>query len=584
MAGDELLADRNGVGMKPEQNKSHRKLGEKEYPVQYRQPSKEQTGETAYGPAVNAQRYLSIYENEIEGIYLCTPEDRFVTVSSAFARMHGYASPGEMFLDLTMTPDKLYVDRQDEARYKHILHKHGVVEGIEIERYRKDGSTFRALCNARAVKDSAGRIIYYEGTVQDMTEKKDLDDHLRQALKMEAVGQLASGIAHDLNNILTVLIGFGNLVNARIGDNHHLKPYIEQMVTASEKAADLTQSLLSFSRKRQISLKPYGVNGIVRNAATLLRRLLTEDIEIQTVLTEENPFVLTDIIQIEQVLINLATNARDAMPQGGLLKIETQVTTINGETENQCGYDRSDKYGLISVTDNGMGIDEATRKHIFQPFFTTKETGRGTGLGLSTVYGIVKQHNGLITVHSQPGKGSTFNIYLPLTGRLDPQRSSAGRSSEVPCHEQSGIESERRQDGVRQAGEDAPPKIQPGGEIILVAEDNPAVRSLMLEVLRMQDYVVIEATDGEEAIRVFRENQDKIDLVILDAVMPRKNGMEACEAIKKARAETRVLLMSGYAEDIVFNKGVEDKTVEFVSKPLSPEELLKKVREVLDKP
>lgn len=561
--------------MKAEQNKSHRKRDEEKYLT---------AADTARRPATNAQRDFSVYDNEIRGVYLCTPEDRFVTANSAFARMHGYTSPNEMFLDPTMAPDKFYVKQEDAVEYKRILHRYGVAEGMEIERYRKDGSTFRALCNARAVKDSTGRVVYYEGTIQDATEKKNFDDRLRQALKMEAVGQLASGIAHDLNNILTVLIGVGNLAKARMGDDHHLKTYVEQMLAASEKAADLTQSLLSFSRKRQIDLKPHAVNGMVKNAAALLRHLLTENIEVQVALTEEDPFVLADVIQIEQVLINLATNARDAMPRGGLLKIETQVTTINEEVENQYGYSHPGTYAVISVSDTGIGIDEATRKHIFQPFFTTKETGRGTGLGLSIVYGIVRQHNGLVTVHSQPGKGSTFNIHLPLTDLGNRHGSSLVSSDEALYSEQPCTEDERQQNGGWQAGGNSPPENQSGGEIILVAEDDPAVRGFLLEILRMQGYVVIEATDGEEAVRVFLENQDAIDLVMLDAVMPRKNGIEVYEEIRETRPKTRVLLMSGYTEDIIFKKRAEYKAVEFISKPLSPEELLRKVKEVLERP
>jgi CheY-like chemotaxis protein len=383
-------------------------------------------------------------------------------------------------------------------------------------------------------------------------EKGHLEAQLRQAQKMEAIGQLAGGVAHDFNNILTAVIGYGNLLKAKMAQDDPLRTYVEHILASSGKAVNLTQSLLAFGRKQIIELKPCKVSTLIKNVEKLLARLLTEDIELRTFISPSDPTILADPTQIDQVLINLSTNARDAMPNGGHLKIEVKPAQINRAFVESHGYGEIGNYVLISVSDTGLGMDTATKEKIFDPFFTTKEIGKGTGLGLSIVYGIVKQHNGYIIVESQPGKGTTFNIYLPIVKmkeeKIKPEAFSA----------------------------------RGGSETILIGEDNTSVRHLAKEVLEQFGYSVIEARDGDDAVSKFEQSANNIDLVILDVVMPKKNGREVYEAIKMIKPEIKVFFMSGYTADILSDKGMHEEKLDYTPKPISPQEFLVKVRAVLD--
>jgi CheY-like chemotaxis protein len=329
--------------------------------------------------------------------------------------------------------------------------------------------------------------------------------------------------------------------------------YIDQILAASDKAAKLTRSLLAFSRKQQITLAPQNLNEVVASTGKLLKRLLTEDIECRVSAASEELIVMADTTQIDQILINLAANARDAMPQGGLLSVETGTARLDHEFIRDHGYGSQGEYALLSVSDTGIGMQKAIQERIFEPFFTTKEVGKGTGLGLATVYGIVKQHNGFITVYSEPGEGTTFHIYLPLVDR----------------------------ETVTEAY--SPDEIKDGVETVLIAEDDPDARLLMIETLRTHGYTTIEATDGEDAVKAFEKDKNRIALVVMDVVMPKKNGKEAWEAIRKLRPDATAIFVSGYTRDVVFDKGIEGETVDFVPKPLSANSLLQKVREVLDR-
>jgi len=387
---------------------------------------------------------------------------------------------------------------------------------------------------------------------QSEEERSKLQAQLRQSQKMEAIGTLAGGIAHDFNNILTALVGYGALLQMGLGRDNPLKMYVDQILASSEKAAQLTQSLLTFSRKQPISLKPVKLNDIVRGTEKLLKRLLTEDIVFETRLTPGDTTILGDATQVDQILFNLVTNARDVMLRGGTLIIETRRAGIDGEFIRTHGYGETGSYVVISVSDTGSGMDEDTKEHIFDPFFTTKEVGKGTGLGLSTVYGIVKQHNGYINVVSELSVGSTFYIYFPAMA------AAVEQEEEAPSPEPKG-----------------------GRETILVAEDNEAVRTLIRTILDKYGYSIIEAVDGEDAISKFYRH-GQIDLLIIDSVMPKKNGREVYDEICRTHPGVKALFMSGYTRDIVLDKGIEEKNFHFISKPLSPNDLLRKVREVLD--
>ena len=371
---------------------------------------------------------------------------------------------------------------------------------------------------------------------------------------MEAVGQLAGGVAHDFNNILSAIIGYGSLLQMKMAADDPLKVNVEQILEAADRAAQLTQSLLAFGRKQLITVKRLDLNEIIRKVEDLLRRLIGEDIDLETCLSETPLPVMADSGQMEQVLMNLATNARDAMPSGGLLALGTEKKVLDAEFTKVHGYGKAGEYAVVSVTDTGMGMSEETRRRIFEPFFTTKETGRGTGLGLAIVYGVVKQHGGYIDVYSEQGKGTAFRIYLPLS------------------------RSEAKEEKKEETGRDP----SGGTETILVAEDDEAIRRLSGSVLKEFGYSVILVEDGEDAVAKFREHMQRIDLVMLDMIMPKKNGREAYGEIKKIKPDIKVLFASGYAADIIQGKGIAEEGLDFIMKPVSPMDLLRKVREILD--
>lgn len=403
------------------------------------------------------------------------------------------------------------------------------------------------------VKDGSGAITGTLSSGEDITERKHLEAQLLHAQKMESVGQLAGGIAHDFNNILSAIIGHADLLLMKLTPDDPLRQDVDQILTSSERAARLVQSLLAFSRKQIINPQAIDMNEIIQNVGKLLRRLIGADIELRTRLAKGTICVMADAGQLEQVLMNLATNARDAMPDGGVLTIETGRTGPGYGSIATGSAEEPAAYALLSLSDTGMGMDDKTKERIFDPFFTTKEVGKGTGLGLSTVYGIIKQHHGDITVYSEPGLGTTFRIYLPLLA------AAAGASPE------------------------AKPVFPAGGtETMLLAEDDADVRKVTRTMLERAGYTVIEAADGEEALNKFREYQDRIQLVILDVIMPRMNGKTVHDEMRKLRPDIKTLFTSGHTGDVILKKGILEEGMHFLSKPASLTDLLHKVRDVLD--
>jgi PAS domain S-box-containing protein len=418
----------------------------------------------------------------------------------------------------------------------------------------KDGS-IRWVRNTPVPRyDREGRLIAYDGLISDITQLKILENQLRQAQKMEAVGQLAGGIAHDFNNILTAIIGYSHLLMMKMDKGSQGRQFAEQIITSSERAAHLTRSLLAFSRNQVMDVKAIDLNVIIKRSEQLLGRVIGEDIEFRTKRSENELSVLADVVQIEQVLMNLAANARDAMPGGGILLIETEEVTLGEDFIRANSYGKPGKYACLSVTDTGIGMDENTRLRIFEPFFTTKEVGKGTGLGLSMVYGIIKQHDGYVNVFSEPGKGTTFKIYFPLIA-------AAAVETGAPAHTE----------------------IARGTETVLIAEDDKTVRDLTRCILEGSGYRVVEAADGEEAVKKFQNNMNRIDLLVFDIIMPRKNGKDAYLEIKKICPDIKALFMSGYTADTVYRKGILEAGLDFVVKPISPSNFMNKVRKILDK-
>jgi len=378
-------------------------------------------------------------------------------------------------------------------------------------------------------------------------------DQMRQSQKMEAIGQLAGGIAHDFNNLLTAIMGFATLAQLNIEPSHTSSQYLDEVLVASERATHLTRGLLAFSRKQAINPHLLELNGIVGRIEKLLRRLISEEIELVISYYAEPLPVLADAGQIDQIILNLATNARDAMEQSGVLTIETSAVELSADVVAGRGPGTAGRYARLAVRDTGKGMDQQTRAHVFEPFFTTKEVGKGTGLGLAIVYGIVQQHNGFIDIESAPGEGTSFSIFFPHPEQ-DFELEPAPRVGTLP-HRGTGT--------------------------VLVVEDAPEVRRLTRGVLESQGYRVIEAVDGEDAVQQFLLHQDEVQLVIMDVIMPKLNGKEAFAEIARVRPGTKVLFTSGYTPDEVNRKGVHFGRDNFLAKPSSPQALLKMVTELL---
>jgi PAS domain S-box-containing protein len=432
---------------------------------------------------------------------------------------------------------------------------------------RRDGTTRWLRVRSQTVFEGAGaarhaaRIV---GAVLDITaqkaaeeERSRLQAQLLQAQKIESVGQLAGGIAHDFNNILAAIIGFGDLLGRELAADDPVHLHLDQIMTAAKRAANLTQSLLAFSRKQVIDPKDVDLNDSIRKVERLLSRVIGEDVELRISLSPEPLTVFADPSQLEQVLMNLATNARDAMPTGGKLVIETSRVELGDDFVDRHGFGGRGPHVLLALSDTGTGMDEEVRQKIFEPFFTTKELGRGTGLGLSIVYGIVKQNKGHITVYSEVGRGTTFRIYLPLRSRT----------------------------AVAAVTPPAPGALAPrrGTETILLTEDNDLVRRMTKTALERFGYSVIEAADGDEALARFAENRERVDLLLLDVIMPRRNGREVYREALRQRPGVKALFTSGYPSDLVQREGVLEPGLDFLSKPVAVAELLRKVREILDR-
>jgi CheY-like chemotaxis protein len=370
---------------------------------------------------------------------------------------------------------------------------------------------------------------------------------------MEAIGTLTSGIAHDFNNVLTAIIGYANVIKMKLAADDPLRSCALQILAATERAAGMTQSLLTFGKKQHVTLKPVNLNAVISRSLGVLRGLLREAVTLTADLSRDELIVPADPGQIERVLMNLASNARDAMPGGGSVRIATGVTELGDDFIRGHGYGKKGRYAVITFSDTGTGMDEQTRKRAFEPFFTTKETGKGVGLGLAIVYGVIKQHKGFITVYSEPGTGTAFKTYLPLAGAGAPDRATP-----------------------------SPPVPEGGGETVLVAEDDADARRTSTSLLEQFGYTVVEAGNGADAVRLFREHRDAISLVMLDAVMPDKTGRETYEEIVKIKPGVKALFTSGYPSDFVQGKGLVGSGMPFVSKPISPRELLNKIREVIE--
>jgi two-component system cell cycle sensor histidine kinase/response regulator CckA len=495
----------------------------------------------------NEKAFSDAIIDSLPGVfYICDEEGRLLRWNDNERAMTGYTTEELSRMNV------LHLFREDRELVASKMRE--VFEfgraSVEVSIVTKSGMPIPFLFSGfRMVADNKR---YLVNVGIDVSERKRLEAQLRHAQKMEAIGVLAGGIAHDFNNILSAIIGYVSLMKMKMKPDDQLQHNAEQILASAERAAKLTHDLLAFSRKQVVNLSPLNINDIICGIQNMLTRLIGENIEFKVRCFPGKLIAKVDKGQIEQVLMNLATNARDAMPQGGTLQIATSVVEVDDSNMIILHDHKSSRYVLITVSDSGVGMDKKTQAHLFEPFYTTKEVGKGTGLGLAITYGIIKKHHGFIYVDSQPGEGTTFNIYLPLV---------KAEAKEV-----------RREENV-------PPSS--GHETILLVEDESVVRQVTKDMLEEFGYTVIEAIDGDEGVRVFRENQQRIQLVLCDLIMPHKNGKEVYEEIRKMRPDIKVIFMSGYTADIIEQQGIHEMGINFISKPTATSELLEKIREVL---
>ena len=496
--------------------------------------------------------YGTLVEHAPVGIYRSTPQGKLLSVNAAVVRMLGYDSAAEV-LPLDMARD-VYADPAERQRLvDRDTYTDRQYDDVEATWKRRDGHLLTVQLSVRAVRDGTGHVEYYETFVRDVTDQRRLQQQLLQSQKMEAVGRLAGGIAHDFNNLLTVITSYSDLLLEDLGTDDPKRSDVEQVRKAADGAAALTRQLLAFSRQQVVEPRVVSLNAVVESLQKILRRVLGEDVELAATPGPDLGAVRADVGQLEQVLMNLAVNARDAMPTGGKLTIET------GNVEHDPAFARGHgavavrQFVMLAVTDTGVGMDEATKARIFEPFFTTKEPGKGTGLGLATVYGIVQQSGGFIWVYSEPGHGTTFKIYLP---RVDAPAEGVAVTAVAP--------------------------VGRGTETVLLAEDAAAVRAVARQVLERQGYTVLEAPDGELALHLAQRHSGPIHLLLTDVVMPGMSGRQLADRLAPARPDMKVLYASGYTDDSVVRHGVLEEGTAYLQKPFTPESLARKVRDVLD--
>jgi two-component system cell cycle sensor histidine kinase/response regulator CckA len=504
--------------------------------------------------------FRTVFEQAAVGIAQLMPDGRFTKVNHRFCEIVGYTMEelcGLTFRDITH-PDDLQLDDNQIARVVA-----GEADAFEIEkRYvHKEGHTVWIRLYSNVVRDEQRSIKYAIGAVVDITERKRaeqekvrLEEQFHQSQKLESIGRLAGGVAHDLNNLLTPILGYGEmLLTDTVGDDPRSE-WLEQMVRAGKRAQSLVRQLLAFSRKQTLEFKHIDLNSLLRNFEKLLRRTIREDVAIHMVLARSLPPIRGDVGQLEQVVMNLAVNAQDAMPDGGALTIETGGVELDESYTAEHEGVTPGRYVMLVVSDTGCGMDVETYGHLFEPFFTTKGKDKGTGLGLATVYGIVKQHGGNVWAYSEPGLGATFKVYLPV-------------ATESPVVEESDLRT---------------PSGLGGSETIMLVEDDEQVRNLVLAILKRQGYTVLVAESGKEALELLEGHDGSVQLLLTDVVLPEMNGKQLFERVSGAYPDVKVLYMSGYPENVIAHRGVMEPGIHFIQKPFTVRALAAKVREVLD--
>jgi len=496
--------------------------------------------------------FRSVIENAPYGIYRASREGRLLRVNPALQKMLGYESPDEL-LRINPATD-LCRDPLEHQRLIQLFASHKRFQDVEVEWKRKDGTFMKARCSGWPVIGEGAEAVCFEIFAEDVTEKRLLERQLQVAQKIEAVGRLSGGIAHDFNNLLGVIIGYSQVLIKKLGAANPLFEHAEEIEKAGQRAASLTKQLLAFSRQQVLAPAVLNLNAVITDMGKMLHRLIGEDIDLAMKLSADIGRVKADQGQIEQVIMNLVINARDALPQGGKLIVETVSETLDEAFTRQHPGSRVGRYVMISVADSGTGMTPETLAHLFEPFFTTKDRGKGTGLGLATVYGVVKQSGGYIWVESELGQGSRFKVYLP---EIDEPVSAPARAAP-------STETFR------------------GTETVLLVEDAEALRKLAFTLLEQNGYHVLSAGSGLEALKMVEGMRDRVDLLLTDVIMPGINGRTLAERLAPLQSGLKVLYMSGYTDSAIADHGVLDEGTNLLHKPFSEEALIQKVREVLD--
>jgi PAS domain S-box-containing protein len=500
------------------------------------------------------RKYRTLFEESKDAVYISTPEGRFLDVNPACVDLFGYASKEELLgADI---PGDLYIDSSDRDDFRETISRNGYVKDFELAMKKKDGGKLDVLSTATAVRDEKGTIVAYRGIMRDLTRFKQLEHQFIQSQKMEAIGRLSGGLAHDINNYLGAMTGYCELVKMSHTGDEELAKKMEVIINTGFKASSLLKQLLAFSRKQPTRPEVISVNRVVEGMEKMLHRLIGEDVRLETRLKKDIRNIKADPSQMEQIIVNLVVNARNAMPQGGKITIETGTMTFDKDHPLNRPVAKAGEYVLLAVSDTGIGIKETIRDKIFEPFFTT-DASKGSGLGLSTVYGIVKQNEGYLEVASEEGKGSTFRIYFPI------------------CREEIPVSEKKETPVVADRGKAAK---------ILFVEDNDNVREAFGTVLERIGYRVATASDGERALAHIAGRGGDVDLLITDVVLPGINGKELMARCQAFNKNLKVLFISGYTDNVIASQGILNEGVAFLQKPFTATELSKKIAMVLAGP
>ncbi|MBI5115636.1 response regulator [Candidatus Poribacteria bacterium] len=498
------------------------------------------------------EKYRTLFEESKDVVFVSSPEGHFMEINPAGVDLFGYSSQEELLrIDLARG---LYMCAEDRSKFQDQITAEGFVKDYEFVAKTKDGRPLNLIMSATVVRDETGDVAAYRGIIRDITEWRKLEEQLLKAQKMESIGTLAGGIAHDFNNLLGGILGYISLIKTKVAKDSDLLDYLDTIEKSGQRAAELTAQLLAFARGGKYNVRCIPVDSLIEATLNEIGNTFGESIKIETRLAESLPTIEADAGQIQKALMNICRNARDAMPNGGKIFIESG-TTVLGEDyvrthpETKAGY-----YVTLSVTDTGIGMDKQTIKRIFDPFFTTKAVGKGTGLGLAMVYGIVKNHGGDIYVYSEPGHGSTFRIYLPSREMIEPARLE---------------ETENQPKGAANA-------------LILIVDDEPGIRSVLKSMLESSSYRVLVAEDGETAVETYKTHREEINLVILDMIMPKMEGRETFLKLREIDPSVKAILSTGYSQNDKTEEILRDGVTGFIQKPFQLKELISKVESVLD--